>query len=138
MDMALCSLRNNKESSSLKFAGANNPVWIIRKDAVRVEELKGDKFPIGMFVGEELHHFRDQETELYPGDMVYIFTDGYADQFGGDKGKKFKYKPLQELLLGIRHKSMDEQRDILDTTITGWRGELEQVDDILIIGVKIT
>jgi serine phosphatase RsbU (regulator of sigma subunit) len=71
------------------------------------------------------------------GDLIYIFTDGYADQFGGEKGKKFKYKSLQQLLLGIHNLSMEEQHRLLDKTIEEWRGALEQVDDILVIGVRI-
>lgn len=138
MDMALCSLCKNGESYRLQFAGANNPVWIIRASSPpRLEEIKGDKFPIGIFVGEELHRFNNHEAELFPGDTLYIFTDGFADQFGGDKGKKFKYKPFQELLLKIQDKSMKEQKQLLDLTINNWKSNLEQVDDILIIGIKI-
>jgi serine phosphatase RsbU (regulator of sigma subunit) len=140
MDMALCSLRkNNFGTFRLQFAGANNPLWIIRAATPQnVEEIKGDKFPVGIFLGEKLQMFRNHETELLPGDTLYIFTDGYADQFGGDKGKKFKYKPLQSLLLSIQDKSMEEQGQILDRTLTEWKRNLEQVDDILILGIRIS
>lgn len=138
MDMALCSLRKSDGSYKLEFAGANNPVWIIRASSPStLTEIKGDKFPIGIFVGEELHHFNNHEAELFPGDTLYIFTDGFADQFGGDKGKKYKYKPFQQLLLKIQDKSMEEQKQILGRTINEWKGNLEQVDDILVLGIKI-
>ena len=100
-------------------------------------EIKGDKFPIGIFVGEELNKFNNRELELLPGDALYIFTDGFSDQFGGPKGKKFKYKPLQKLLLSIQNQAMNEQCEILNKTLIDWKGDLEQVDDVLIIGIKI-
>jgi serine phosphatase RsbU (regulator of sigma subunit)/TPR repeat protein len=139
MDIALCSLQKNDSGSyTLQFAGANNPVWIIRNQSQpELEEIKGDKYPIGMFLGEELHQFQNRTVELFKGDSVYVFTDGYADQFGGEKGKKFKYKPLQNLLLSIQNQTMEEQKNILDQTISAWKGNLEQVDDILIVGIKI-
>jgi serine phosphatase RsbU (regulator of sigma subunit) len=137
MDIALCSLAKNTSGHTLQFSGANNPLWIIRKDSDKLEEIKGDKFPIGIFLGEEMHKFKNHTIGLSKGDTLYVFTDGYADQFGGDKGKKFKYKPLQELLLSIRDKDMEEQKVVLETTLIKWQGNLEQVDDILIIGIRI-
>jgi serine phosphatase RsbU (regulator of sigma subunit) len=139
MDMALCLLERKPDgSASLRFSGANNPLWIIRKNKpTEVEEIKGDKFPVGIFLGETLNKFSNHSMELSEGDQVYVFTDGYADQFGGDKGKKFKYKPMQKLLLGIKDLPMDKQRDILGETLMNWKGNLEQVDDILVIGIRI-
>lgn len=139
MDMALCALSKNRSGEhSLQFAGANNPLWIARASDLSVmEEIKGDKFPVGIFIGETLNKFSNHTLSLKTGDTIYIFTDGYADQFGGDKGKKFKYKQLQQLLLSINSKPMKEQREILDRTVNSWRGNLEQVDDILIIGVRV-
>jgi ligand-binding sensor domain-containing protein/serine phosphatase RsbU (regulator of sigma subunit) len=133
MDIALCAI--NYKKNIMEFAGANNPLWIIRNG--QVIEVNGDKFPVGAFVGEELQLFTNHEWELQAGDMIYIFTDGFADQFGGPKGKKFKYKSFQELLLQIHQKPMQEQRSILETTNAEWQGDLEQVDDILIIGIKV-
>ncbi|HRN40977.1 MAG TPA: SpoIIE family protein phosphatase, partial [Vicingus sp.] len=75
--------------------------------------------------------------DLQKGDIVYSFTDGFADQFGGEKGKKFKYKPFQEILKKNALQSMEEQKKILDTVFENWKGDLEQVDDVLVIGVKI-
>ena len=100
-------------------------------------ELSGDKFPIGVFVGEELQQFKNHEWELQKDDCIYIFTDGYADQFGGPKGKKFKYKQFQDLLLENHQKPFNEQKDILEKTIVDWIGDLEQIDDVLVIGIKI-
>ncbi|MDQ3048235.1 MAG: SpoIIE family protein phosphatase, partial [Bacteroidota bacterium] len=85
----------------------------------------------------ELQQFTNHEWELQKDDLIYIFTDGFADQFGGPKGKKFKYKPLEQLLIDIHLKPLAEQKEILDSTIESWRGTLEQVDDILIIGIKV-
>lgn len=133
MDIALCAI--NYKKSTMEFAGANNPLWLIRNNLVI--EINGDKFPIGAFVGEELQRFTNHEWEIQKGDCIYMFTDGFADQFGGPKGKKFKYKQLQELLLQIHSKPMAEQKQILQQTNDEWQGELEQVDDILIIGIRI-
>jgi len=133
MDIALCAI--NYKKSTMEFAGANNPLWIIREG--KIIEIPGDKFPVGEFMGIELQQFTNHEWELQRNDRIYIFTDGYADQFGGPKGKKFKYRQLQELLLEIHLKPMAEQKAILDATIGQWRGDLEQVDDILVIGIRI-
>jgi serine phosphatase RsbU (regulator of sigma subunit) len=92
--------------------------------------------PVGMHYGEQTP-FSINTLGLRKGDIVYTFTDGYADQFGGPKGKKFKYKALKEVLLSIQTKSMEEQKEILHSTFEKWKGNLEQVDDVLIIGVRV-
>ena len=89
-----------------------------------------------------MHHgekkpFSINTLGLRKGDIIYTFTDGYADQFGGPKGKKFKYKALKEVLISIQTKSMEEQKEILHSTFEKWKGNLEQVDDVLIIGVRV-
>ena len=138
MDIALVSLTTEKSehgSQTVAFSGANNPLWIVRKGSTEVEETKGDKQPIGKHEGVTpftTHHF-----ELSPGDTLYILSDGYVDQFGGDNGKKFKSSNLKKLLLSIHDKSMLEQRAILDNTFESWRGELEQLDDVCVIGVRV-
>jgi serine phosphatase RsbU (regulator of sigma subunit) len=133
MDIALCAY--DESTGMLEYAGAYNSLWLIRNG--KLTEVKADKKPIGVFIGEELKPFHNYEIKLEKGDCIYVFTDGYADQFGGEKGKKFKYKPLKELLERNQHLSMEDQKKLLDETIEGWRGMLEQVDDILIIGIRV-
>jgi serine phosphatase RsbU (regulator of sigma subunit) len=139
MDIALCSLqKNNSNSFIFQYAGANNPVWIVRaKETQELEEIKGDKFPIGVFLGEELNKFKNHEIELFSGDTIYIFTDGFADQFGGPKGKKFMYKPFKQFILSIQHLTMKEQSEALSKVLTDWKGDLEQIDDVLVVGIKV-
>jgi serine phosphatase RsbU (regulator of sigma subunit) len=133
MDIALCAI--NRKKSTIEFAGANNPLWLIRDK--EVIEINGDKFPIGAFVGEELQLFTNHEWELQKDDRIYIFTDGFADQFGGPKGKKFKYKQMQQLILDNHLKPMAEQKSILNNALEEWQGELDQLDDILVIGIQV-
>ncbi len=133
MDIALIAINYSK--LKIEFAGANNPLWIIRDN--KMIKINGDKFPIGAFVGEELQQFTNHEWELQKKDCIYIFTDGFADQFGGPKGKKFKHKQLEELLLKHHQKPFEEQKIILEKIINDWMGDLEQIDDILVIGIRI-
>jgi len=129
MDIALCSLDGNK----VEYAGANNPLWLIRKG--ELIELKGDKQPIGKYAKEE--PFNTYELDLEAGDTLYIFSDGYADQFGGTKGKKLKTANFKRLLVSIQDKPMKEQKEFIDTSFEEWRGDLEQIDDVCVIGVRI-
>jgi serine phosphatase RsbU (regulator of sigma subunit) len=131
MDIALCSLDGNK----LLYAGAHNSLWIIRKDSNEVEEVKADKQPIGSYTA--LKPFTTHEIELKEGDSFYIFSDGYADQFGGEKGKKFKAKNFKTLLLSIQNEKMTSQKELINETFENWRGSLEQLDDVCIIGVQV-
>jgi serine phosphatase RsbU (regulator of sigma subunit)/HAMP domain-containing protein len=133
MDIALCAI--DYETNELQFAGAYNPMYIIRKG--ELIEIKADKFPIGMYVGENQKYYTNNKYSLEKGDTVYIFSDGYVDQFGGDKGKKFMAKKFRQTLLDIQHLSLAEQKHHLDNTIEKWKGAQEQVDDILIIGVRV-
>jgi phosphoserine phosphatase RsbU/P len=138
MDIALCSI--NKEKMKLVYAGANNPIYIVRNK--ELIELKADKKSIGAGVeNSENKTFTNQFFDLEKNDSIYLFTDGYADQFGGSEsyrgGKKFKYRQFKELLTSISDKSMKEQEEIIYQKHLEWKGELEQVDDILIIGFKI-
>jgi len=132
MDCVLCAY--DFENMTLEFACANNPLWLVRDGAVT--EYAPDKMPVGKY-GEEMKPFSLQKIDLKKGDVIYTFTDGYADQFGGPKGKKFKYKQLQEKLLSNCSLPMEDQKRILESTLDEWRGNLEQVDDILVIGVRI-
>ena len=153
MDLALCNL--NRENKTIQFTGANNPLYVIRNSNNELEtisdsspviksiqtngltifEVKPDKQPIGRY----LHHkpFSAHTFQLEKGDVIYIFSDGYADQFGGPKGKKFKYSQFKDLLAEISPKPMMEQKDILHKTHLEWKGNQEQVDDICIIGVRV-
>jgi serine phosphatase RsbU (regulator of sigma subunit) len=141
MDISLCHLhveraKNEKsETVLLEWSGANNPLWILRKEKNEIEEIKADKQPIGKH--DQPTPFTTHEFELRTGDTFYLFTDGYADQFGGPRGKKFKYKTLQDLLISMRTESMEKQQEILNKEFELWRGELEQVDDVCIIGVRV-
>jgi serine phosphatase RsbU (regulator of sigma subunit) len=132
MDIALLSIDDKKNTA--EFAGANNPVWHIRNGIVT--EIKGDKQPIGLYRGET-QPFTNHKISFQKGDSLYIFTDGYADQFGGEKGKKFRYKQMQEVLLSIQNREMPAQEKILLDTFYKWKGNLEQVDDVLVIGINV-
>jgi len=133
MDLALICY--NKKTGSLEYAGGYNPLWVVRGN--EIEEIKADRFGIGKSSGNEaVRKFTNKSVEIRKGDTIYIFSDGYADQFGGEIGKKFKSKPMKELFLAIGEKSMEEQKNILNATLEAWKGEIEQVDDVLIIGRK--
>ena len=129
MDIALCSL----EGKRLKYSGAHNPLWIIRKG--EIIETKANKQPIGQFDNPE--PYITHSFDLEKGDSIYIFSDGYVDQFGGEQGKKFKAKAFRELLLRIQDKPMEEQKTIIDETFSAWKGSLEQIDDVCVIGVRV-
>ena len=161
MDMSLCVI--DIEQMKLQYSGANNPIYIIRNnnlpevvpinedaetkeiesDKYRLKEIKADKMPIAIYV--VMNDFKLNEIDLLPGDSIYMFSDGYPDQFGGPKGKKFKYKPFKQLLLDIQELPMSEQKKILDERIEEWKStknintgiEAEQIDDIVVIGIKI-
>ncbi len=134
MDMSMCAI--NLDKMELEYAGANNPLYIVRnKEFI---EIKADKQAIGAdHENFESKKFTNHLIPLKKGDAIYLFTDGYADQFGGPNGKKFKYKKFQELLIEIQDNTMEEQKMLLDFHHEQWKGELEQVDDILVIGIKI-
>ena len=189
MDIALCSLRfdvqglklNEPETAALlQYAGANNPLWIVRKappflpegegkphtsppqniglagessspsgrtkssrlwgehlrkSGAELIEIKPNKQPIGKT--DNPLSFTTHEIQLQKGDTIYMFTDGFADQFGGQKGKKLMYKPFKNLLLSIQDKTMDEQKALLEKYFEKWKGSLEQVDDVCVIGVRV-
>ncbi|MCB0401675.1 MAG: tetratricopeptide repeat protein [Flavobacteriales bacterium] len=169
MDIALCSLKtqttNNKQQTTLEYAGANNPLWIIRPaanyhpegsrgdfmddtkikelesclalstDNYQLYEIKPDKQPIGK------HHnpkpYTTHTVELRSGDTIYIFSDGYADQFGGENGKKMKTANFKKLVLSIQKEDMPTQRKLIDEAFENWKGSLDQLDDVCVIGVRL-
>jgi len=131
MDIALVSL--NTKTRQATYAGANNPLYHISKG--ELHQIKADKQPIGAFA--EAKSFSNRSIKLKKGDTIYLSTDGFSDQFGGPKGKKFKYEPFRELLISVQGRSMEDQRQVLDESFEDWRGELEQVDDVCVIGVRV-
>jgi serine phosphatase RsbU (regulator of sigma subunit)/tetratricopeptide (TPR) repeat protein len=132
MDIALCCL--NLKTNQLLFAGAHRPLILVRNG--EIIEFKPDKLSIGGYdMGEK--KFTDHEIGLCPDDTLYLFTDGYTDQFGGPKGKKFKFRQLKELLLSIKDHPMNDQRTKVESALREWRKDHEQVDDVLLIGVRI-
>ncbi|MEX1003530.1 MAG: 7TM diverse intracellular signaling domain-containing protein [Crocinitomicaceae bacterium] len=159
MDLSLCALDHNK--GRLYFAGAKNPVYIIRRtegeedpgfdmdedkssvfkseqdENLYLFEVKGDTHPIGAYLGEELKPFTTHLIHVKKGDMIYLFSDGFADQFGGPSGKKYKYKTFKKFLLSIAHLGMEQQKTKLVQEYDGWKGELEQIDDVLVMGVRV-
>ncbi len=133
MEISLCKW--NKNENELIFAGANTIVYHVSNK--QINTIKGNKYPIGGFYGEQLQPFQNIKINVQPNDCVYLFSDGYADQFGGPKGKKYKYKQLEEFLLSNSSKSIAEQKELLSNEFESWRGNLEQVDDVCIIGIRI-
>ena len=136
MDMTICVI--DKEQMTLNYAAANHAFYIIRKkeSGFELEEFNGDKQPVGIF-GSDLKPFKQHSIDLKSNDVIYTFTDGFADQFGGPKGKKFKYKQLKELLVSIQHLDLAAQEKIVKEQFTNWKGNLEQVDDVCLIGIRV-
>ncbi len=133
MDIALCAY--DPKTNEIEFAGANNPLWVVRKGAKEVEEYKADKQPIGKY----LKHvpFTNHKTKLNKGDSIYVFSDGYADQFGGEMGKKFRSLHFKELLISIQEHDMKTQKKLVEKAFFGWKGKLDQLDDICVIGFRV-
>jgi PAS domain S-box-containing protein len=134
MDIAICKVKHN--SNEIEYAGAMRPLWVV--DEKEVKEIKGDKMPIGMQLNEKKK--KDYTThiiQLKKNETAYIFTDGYSDQFGGEKGKKYSMARLKELLLKNHSLEIDKQQDLLLKEHLSWKGNQEQLDDILVIGFKI-
>ena len=132
MDMALCVW--NKMDNSLEFAGANNSLYLVRDK--QFTQYKGDKMPIGTYL-EENKKFSAQKITLQANDMIYLSTDGFSDQFGGDKGKKFKSKQLEALLVEVSTTTVEEQKQVLTTSFARWKKQFEQTDDVSVIGIKV-
>jgi serine phosphatase RsbU (regulator of sigma subunit) len=130
MDIALCSINGNE----LNYAGANNSLWIIRKGSSEVHEIKADKQPVGLY--HKPTNFNEHKISLDEGDLVYLFSDGFADQFGGEKNKKFKTVNFKKLLISLSKLPLPDQKIGLDVAFEKWRGELEQLDDVCVMGYK--
>jgi serine phosphatase RsbU (regulator of sigma subunit) len=148
MDLVLLKIDSN--TLELEYAAANNSFYIVSNKQLAVDnkncilqtddcllfELSCDKMPIGVYHGTE-KPFKTYKYQLQRGDTIYTYTDGYADQFGGEKGKKYTYKRLREKLLAISMEPMEEQKLILESEFESWRGEQEQIDDVCLIGLKV-
>ncbi len=133
MDISLCVI--NKKTSELTYSGANNPVYIFRNKELL--QLNADKFPVGAFVEDNIQSFTNQKLQLGKGDTIYLFSDGYADQFGGPKGKKLKYINLKRYLTESYEMSMRDQERYIEAKFTDWKGNYEQIDDVLVIGIRL-
>lgn len=131
MDISLCCI--NTKTNEIQWSGAYNSLWYIKNN--EIYEIPADKQPVGKY--DKPAPFNTHNIKLEKGIVLYLFTDGYADQFGGPKGKKFKYKQLEEILLANASKSMEEQKIKLEERMEEWKGGHEQIDDILIIGIRV-
>lgn len=131
MDISLLCI--DKQNQKIFWSGANNPLWYVEDK--ELNEIKANKQPIGKM--DNPKPFTTQELEYKTDTTFYLFTDGLADQFGGPNGKKFKYKQFEQLLVSINERSMQEQSDIIDKVFENWKGDLDQVDDVCVIGIKI-
>ncbi len=151
----------NHKQKNLSFSGANNPLYLISKNKEKenhdenvnkrlysknkdfsLTELKGDRMPVA--IHEDMRSFQSHKLSYNNGDRIYLFSDGFADQFGGKTeavrktgGKKFKYKKFKELLLNSSDTPMNDQKEILNNEFTNWKGSLEQLDDVCVIGIEL-
>ena len=134
MDMSFCII--DEETLELEYAGAYNPLLIVRNGKEQeVIELKADRQPISIHYTE--NDFSTQKIQLKQNDCIYSFTDGFADQFGGPKGRKFKSQVFKRILASISHEPMSKQKSILEEKFNSWKGGADQIDDVLIIGIRI-
>ena len=133
MDIALISI--HKKTGQILYSGANNPLYVFHGD--ELIEYKSDKFPVGAFLNENPQRFSTKEITVSAGDHIYLFSDGFADQFGGPEGKKYKYKQFKEILLAASKLPVQQQKDFLSEAHSNWCGSLEQTDDVLVIGMKL-
>src|SRR5690554_2508891 len=152
MDISIAKIKKDKDDFIVDWAGANNPLWIVPKDidyldcssdayscvdhaGIKLIELRGNRRPVGRFVRSK--HFTKQRIRLKKGDRMFMFSDGYTDQFGGDKNKKFSKKRFRYLLTSMQNESLSNFGDELYEFIASWSKGVEQVDDILVIGIEL-
>jgi serine phosphatase RsbU (regulator of sigma subunit) len=133
MDVTLIAI--SKHSNELLFAGANNPIYIVSDGELK--RIKGDKFPVGAFLEDQIQKFTTHKIQVKSGDCLYLFSDGFADQFGGKVGKKYKYAQFQEKLKKVSKMAINQQKEVVENEFKDWKGSHEQVDDVLLIGIKI-
>jgi hypothetical protein len=139
MDVSLVSIFKKPENGMIKihFSGANNSACLVsaKEGKVKMYEYKGDKQPVGYY--SNMKDFTHTEIFAEKGDIIYMFTDGYADQFGGPRGRKFMSSQLKQHIVTLYDKPMKDQKEILDKLLLDWQGDLEQIDDITVIGIKL-
>jgi len=135
MDVALCKI--NLATRQVEYAGANRPLWMLHPGAAQLTEIKADKQPVGGLEGTHRKSFTNHVFQLAAGDRIYLSTDGYADQFGGAKGKKFMVKNFHAFLCQLKEMPLAEQEPALRKQFIAWQGQHEQVDDVLVIGFEL-
>lgn len=133
IDVTLIAI--HKHSKEVLFAGANNPIYHVTKG--ELHQIKGDKFPVGAFIEDKIQKFTTKRFTVEKGDSIFLFSDGFADQFGGPKGKKYKYAQFQEKLIANYNSPLLQQYNTMKKEFLDWKGSHEQVDDVLLIGIKI-
>jgi serine phosphatase RsbU (regulator of sigma subunit) len=131
--MALCVIDFDKKN--IQFAGAFRPLYLIRNN--NLSEIKGDFMPIGIYEGEK-NSFSNKEIQFEANDVIYMFSDGYVDQIGGPDKKTFRSKKFKELLMNMHQKPLYEQKVILEQKYTEWKRDVEQIDDILVLGIRFS
>ena len=124
----------DKDNDRLSYTAAQNPIWIVRNK--EIIQIKPEKMPIGKFDNDSTP-FVGGEIAIQKGDVIYTLTDGYQDQFGGPKAKKFMIKKMREYILSIAHLPIQEQHQKIKDTFNNWKGDLEQIDDVCVIGVRV-
>ncbi len=132
MDISLCAFDRSK--NMIQYSGAYNNLYLVRNH--ELFEYPADRMPIGSYDLSDIE-FRTNDIPCLPGDMIYMFSDGYADQFGGPKTKKFKYTQLKEVLVSIHNLTLKEQKKKLEKAFLDWKGTNQQIDDVMILGLKI-
>ena len=133
MDLSICNI--NLKKGEMIYAGVYNPIYYIRNGILN--EIKADKKPIGHSVKDKEYKYNNHEVKLEKEDSIYLFSDGYADQFGGEQGKKYKYSRLRQFLLDINPTPMHDQGDLLSTEFEKWKNNLAQIDDVCLIGIRV-
>lgn len=136
MDISVISI-NKTNLSNVQFSGALRPIWLVKKDSSSIIEIKGDKHSIGGSYSDNSRDFTKHDLTISKGDSIYLSTDGYADQFGGEQGKKMMTKNMKDLIISIQAKSIKEQKEILEHKFNSWKTNREQVDDVLVFGFRI-
>ncbi len=139
MDISLCVI--DKKMKNIQFAGANNPLYLFRKNESNAEveliEYKADRMPIGVYPKDKTP-FTSQVIQIIPGDAIYLFSDGFASQFGGNDGSTFKSKKLKDLLASVQPLELPDQKEQIELAFNEWKGKFDQIDDVLLLGIRLS